>query len=245
MQLYFIRHGQSENNLLWVRAGSSQGRSEDPDLTPLGRQQAQRMAQFLGQADSSTAVNLRGHDFQNAAGFGVTHLYASLMIRAVATGTIIAQALGLPLTAWKDLHETGGIYRKDEQTGERIGLPGNNRAHFEAHYPDLILPDALGEEGWWNCPFEEYEQRPLRAKRFLCDLRERHGGADDRVAVVSHGGFYNHLLQAILNLPQREGLWFALNNAAVSRIDFIDSDDERIVLSYLNRVDFLPKELLT
>ena len=240
MQLYFIRHGQSENNALWLNTGSAKGRSEDPGLTEVGRRQAELLAQFLRRADPATEVN--GSDFQNVAGFGLTHLYTSLMVRAVATGTIIARALNLPLVAWEDLHEYGGIYLHDEQTDERIGLPGRNRAYFEAHYPDLVLPDSLGEAGWWNRPFEEPELRLPRARRFLHDLMERHGHTDDRVAVVSHGGFYNYLLAAILNLPGREGYRFVMNNAAISRIDF---NDEEIRLIYLNRVDFLPRELIT
>jgi len=236
MQLYFIRHGQSENNELWMSTGSHEGRSEDPGLTEVGRRQAEFLAQFLSQPASASS------DFQNVAGFGITHLYTSLMVRAVATGTIIANALDSPLVAWEDLHEWGGIYLRDEQTDERVGLPGRNRAYFETHYPDLVLPDYLGEDGWWNRPFEEPEPRLPRAKRVLHDLLERHGGTDDRVAVVSHGGFYNYLLAVILNLPEREDHWFALNNAGLSRIDF---DEEEIRLIYLNRVDFLPKELIT
>jgi 2,3-bisphosphoglycerate-dependent phosphoglycerate mutase len=233
MHFYFIRHGQSENNALWKRTGSSEGRSEDPGLTEIGQQQAEFVAQFLRQAEG---------DIQNVAGFGLTHLYSSLMVRSVATGTIIAKALDMPLVAWEDLHERGGIYLKDEQTGERLGQAGRNRAYFEAHYPDLVLPHSLGEAGWWNRPFEEPEQRLSRVKRFLRDLLERHGHTDDQVAVVSHGGFYNDLLADILNLPDRKGCWFALNNAAISRIDF---DDEGVGLIYLNRFDFLPKELVT
>jgi 2,3-bisphosphoglycerate-dependent phosphoglycerate mutase len=226
MRFYFIRHGQSENNALWKHTGSSKGRSVDPELTQVGRQQSELVAQFLGRADPAlrqaqdTAAAVNGRDSQNVAGFGITHLYSSLMIRAVATGTAIARALDLPLVAWEDLHERGGLYLKDEETGERIGQAGHNRAYFEAHYPDFVLPDSLGEAGWWNRPFH----------------------TDDRVAVVSHGGFYNDLLAVILNLPERERYWFALKNAAISRIDF---DEERIGLVYLNRLDFLPKELVT
>jgi 2,3-bisphosphoglycerate-dependent phosphoglycerate mutase len=243
MQFYFIRHGQSENNVLWKHTGSSKGRSEDPELTKVGQQQAEFVARFLRWADPPDSQSGgSGGDIQSVAGLGVTHLYSSLMVRAVATGTVIAKALDLPLVAWEDLHEGGGIYLKDEQTGERTGQAGHNRAYFEAHYPDLVLPDSLGEAGWWNRPFEEPEQRFPRAQRFWRDLVERHGHTDDRVAVVSHGGFYQYLLAAILNLPGREGYWFALKNAAITRIDF---SDERIGLIYLNRVDFLPKELVT
>jgi len=240
MQFYFIRHGQSENNALWKRTGSGKGRSMDPELTEIGRQQSEILAQFLRRSDPHVVVN--GRDTQNVAGFGITHLYSSLMIRAVATGTAIARALDLPLVAWQDVHERGGIYLEDEQTGERIGQAGHHRAYFEAHYPDLVLPDSLGEAGWWNRPFEEPEQRLPRAQRFWYDLMERHGHTDDRVAVVSHGGFYNDLLAVILSLPERERYWFALKNTAISRIDFAD---ERIGLVYLNRLDFLSKELVT
>jgi hypothetical protein len=38
------------------------------------------------------------------------------------------------------------------------------------------------------------------------------------------------------------GVLFAMNNAAISRVAFRDNG---IVLAYLNRVDFLPKELIT
>jgi len=246
VQFYFIRHAQSENNLLWQRTGSSKERSEDPGLTAVGRQQAHLVAQYLRGPDPPMAA--QGRNPQNVAGFGLTHLYSSLMVRAVATGTIIARVLGLPLVAWEEAHETGGIYRRDEQTDERIGQAGHNRAYFEAHYPDLVLPKSLGESGWWNRPFEEPEQRLARAQRFLRQLLERHGRTEDRVAVISHGGFYNYLLAALLKLPDREGIWFVLNNAAITRIDFLDEDPEgaeRTALVYMNRADFLPEELVT
>ena len=240
MQLYYIRHGQSANNLLWLRTGSSKGRDVDPELTDLGRQQARFLARYLSATRPSEAPN--GYDSLNRVGFGITHLYTSLMVRSVATGTIIAQALGLPLVGWSDLHERGGIYVEDEETGQRVGQPGKNRAYFEHVYPELVLPDSLGSDGWWNRPFEEPEQRSARARRFVHDLLERHGQTEDHVAVISHGGFFNDLMAALLLLPTEAGFWFIMNNAAISRIDFAD---EGTALVYLNRADFLPGELIT
>jgi 2,3-bisphosphoglycerate-dependent phosphoglycerate mutase len=246
MQFYFIRHAQSENNLLWARTGSSDGRSEDPGLTAVGRQQAHLLARFLRGPDLPPIPQQAG-DAQNVAGFGFTHLYCSLMLRSVATGTIVARALDLPLVAWKDIHESGGIYHRDPETEELIGLPGRNRAYFEAHYPDLVLPDSLGDEGWWNRPFEEREERPLRARRFLGQLLERHGHTEDRVAVISHGGFYTHFMKVLLNLPEQNHVWFSMNNVAITRIDFHDQDPgfEHIAVTFANRVEHLPKELIT
>ncbi len=128
MQLYYVRHAQSENNALWDRTGSSEDRSEDPELSEMGKRQAVRVAKFLSETDES--VEGYAHDSQNRGGFGLTHLYSSLMIRSVETGTAISEATGVPLMGWKDLHETGGIYLKNPETGEREGLPGNKRSYF-------------------------------------------------------------------------------------------------------------------
>jgi 2,3-bisphosphoglycerate-dependent phosphoglycerate mutase len=241
MQLYFIRHGQSVNNQLWDQTGSSKGRSVDAELTPVGRQQAERVAEFLRQPGRPAAA--QGTDADNAAGLNITHLYTSLMVRAIATGSVIAEALDLPLVAWEDLHEVGGIYQGDEQTGERIGQPGKTRAYFEAHYPRLVLGrPGLYENGWWNRSPEDAEQASVRAQRFLHDLTERHGEKDDQVAVVSHAAFYNALLRAMLKTPDEGNCWFILNNAAISRFDFCQ---DRIELVYLNRLDHLLPDWIT
>lgn len=240
MQFYFIRHAQSSNNHLYAQTGSWEGRSEDPELTELGRQQVEYLAEFLSEPGRPPAT--QEWDVQNVGGFPLTHLYCSLMIRAVATGLVLAELLHLPLVAWLDAHETGGIHHKDPQTGEPAGQPGKNRAYFEAHYPALIVPDSLGNEGWWNRPFETREQRPERARRFVTELLDRHGGTDDQVAVISHGGFYNYVLRALLGLDESRDRWFSLNNCAVTRIAF---EGEETHVHFMNRLDFMPRALIT
>ncbi len=270
MQLYFIRHAQSINNRLYSLTGSSAGRSEDPEITPLGRRQASTLAHFLahgpaapgpidavhpddepsrpsGEAQATFDVN----DLHNRRGFGITHLYSSLMLRAVSTGEFISQALGLPLVAWPDLHEAGGIYFDDKSASAaagapvRVGLPGKSRSYFTQHHPGLRLPEDLDETGWYNRPFEERPERFARARRFLDEVCARHT-AQDRVAVVSHGAFYAYMLHTLFRIPIRMDQdfpqWFALNNCAISRFDFTD---QPTVVVYLNRADFLPAELIT
>jgi 2,3-bisphosphoglycerate-dependent phosphoglycerate mutase len=241
MQLYFVRHGQSENNLLWDRTGADKGRSDDPALTEIGRRQAALVAQFLSRPKTVDGGLM---DLHNVYGFGITHVYASLMIRAIETGSAIAKALGLPLVALEALHEAGGIYFKDEETGEYIQRPGKNRVYFQTQFPDCVLPDCVTEEGWWNRPYETPEQCLPRARRALDELWVRHGQSEERVVVVTHGAFYNYMLTVILNLPESSSnqYWFVMNNCAITRIDFIG---ERVIVPYTNRVDFLPKELIT
>jgi 2,3-bisphosphoglycerate-dependent phosphoglycerate mutase len=240
MQFYFIRHAQSANNQLWAEGGPLAQRSEDPELTELGVQQAQRLAAFLARPPQRDDRII--HDCKDLTGFQITHLYCSLMVRSVATGLIVAEAIGQPLVAWSEVHETGGIHHRDPETGELIGLPGRNRAYFEKHHPTLVLPETLGEEGWWNRPFEAHELRRVRADHFLADLLDRHGDTDDRVAIISHAGFYNHLMHAILGTPEELGYWFLIDNTGITSVRFMP--DERWVC-YTNRTEHLPPELIT
>ena len=108
--------------------------------------------------------------------------------------------------------------------------------------PIWCCPSPWAAQGWWNRPFETQEQRPERARRLLADLLDRHGDSDDHVALVSHGGFYNYLLWAILGMEATWDRWFTLNNCAITHIAF---DDDEVRVHYTNRLDFMPRELVT
>jgi 2,3-bisphosphoglycerate-dependent phosphoglycerate mutase len=241
MQLYYIRHGESTNNRLYRETGGEIGRAHDPELTAIGVRQAEQVANFL--ARTPPRVETDRFDTQNRNGFRLTHVYTSLMMRAVSTGAVIAGRLGLPLHAWVDLHEEGGLFTTDEATGERVGQPGYGRPYFTEKYPALVLPETLGDEGWWRQGFEAAEVRTARAQRVLGELLERHGGTDDRVAFISHGGFYNHLLAAVFGLAAPLPVGHLLNNCALSRLAFPREGSPLIL--YQNRLDYLPDELVT
>jgi 2,3-bisphosphoglycerate-dependent phosphoglycerate mutase len=246
MHLYLIRHAQSVNNAIWAETGSDDGRHPDPALTDLGHRQASALADYLAARWQPTPA-AADSDPVNRRGFHFTHLYTSLMQRAVATGSAIAERLEIPLVAWEEIHEFGGIFAKDPETGERVGLPGPNRDYFARHFPALVLPETLGETGWWSRPYEPFEEMLTRAERFLAELHERHD-ADDRVAIVSHGGFITATLRALLDYrpPEdgsaRKGVWIHANNTAVTRLEFTDTVNK---LVYLNRLEHLDADLVT
>ena len=102
-----------------------------------------------------------------------TVLYTGLMTRAVETGRVIARALGVPLVALTDAHELAGLYLDDEVSGEKRGMPGPNRAHFQTQYPELELPEQIGEEGWWNRPHEPKESASGTGRACLERARAR------------------------------------------------------------------------
>lgn len=247
MQLYFIRHGQSVNN-----AGANDPNYKehsDPYLTEIGRKQAQITAQYLKERQAITSDD--PWNSQNQFGFGFTHLYSSLMERAVHTAAETARVLGdVPFTAWVDIHEEGGIYARKKEENQK-GLPGKPRSFFEQNFPEIRLPDHLDESGWWNRPFEADDERQLRAERVLAELLARHGDREgqpeERIAFVSHGGFFVRFMCAVLKLPWRQGAnglrsWFLLNNCSISRFDFRKGN---VMVSYVNNTNHLPPELIT
>jgi 2,3-bisphosphoglycerate-dependent phosphoglycerate mutase len=237
MQLYVIRHAQSANNKLYDETGSWIGRDVDPDLTEVGHRQAQCLAAHLAWANGE----MPPRDDANRQGFGFTHLYTSPMLRAILTGTYLAGSLRLPLTVWEDWHEVGGAIAIREN-GEREGQPGATRSDLTSRFPELVLPETLSADGWWNRPAESIEEQLERAQRLVRDLAARHGKTADRVAVISHGGFYNFFLTALLNTTPGDGFWFNLNNTGLTRLDF---REEGIALTYANRLEHLPAELIT
>lgn len=236
MRCYFVRHGQSANNLLYETTGSNIGRSDDPILTPLGEIQARRVAKFLCEGCDP------GDGAKAEKGFAITHVYSSLMRRALSTGMEISRVVGVPLMTWIDLHEQGGIYLDDPQTGDAIGQSGLQWQELTALYPNLIIRDELEPDGWWNRPRETREEAYQRGKKVILELQKRHGNTDDRVVIVSHAAFYNCFIGALLGLDTRDGYWFSLNNTGLTRIDF---EKDYINLIYHNQVCFLDLDQIT
>jgi 2,3-bisphosphoglycerate-dependent phosphoglycerate mutase len=241
MRIFFVRHGQSENNALWARTQSRHGRLSDPPLTELGRRQLVYTAQFLDYC--LTGDISAGNDPSCCAmESGVVYLFCSLMERSVQSGQIIAERLNLPLMAEPDIHENGGIYNHHPQTDEPIGQTGNTRAYYETHYPELVLPKEMNEQGWWNRPFEKREDSIQRASRALQTLKDHHGASGDTIILISHGGFYNYFLSEILGVSRPEHIWFELFNGAITLIQY-DEDSANII--YCNRYSFMPTDLVS
>jgi 2,3-bisphosphoglycerate-dependent phosphoglycerate mutase len=242
MQIYFIRHGQSCNNRLWTENGSERGRSEDPLLTDLGMKQAQKVAAFLAGEHPEAPIYLP-RDMQNARGFGITHIYSSLMWRALTTASYSAERLDLPIFGLEGIHEGGGIYLENEQTGELAGQPGKTPQELQAGFPRLQFTAEVNSAGWWSRPFEPAENRIPRARGVIEWLVEHHNGSDARIAIFSHGAFFNYFFNALIGLTHRPPFWMEMNNCGMTRFDI--NPDGTANLIYHNRVDYLPSDWIS
>jgi 2,3-bisphosphoglycerate-dependent phosphoglycerate mutase len=105
VKFYFVRHGQSEANVL----GIISNRGKRYGLTVLGWQQANDLAESL-------------------SGVGVTHIYSSPLLRAEQTAGILSEALAAPYQISDPLCEfdCGVLEGKSDETSWQM-----NREMFE------------------------------------------------------------------------------------------------------------------
>ena len=230
MELFIVRHGQSGNNAL----SAPTGRDRDPALTPAGEQQAARVGPFIAAGSHLDRTERDGRPY-------LDFLYCSPMIRALQTAQPIGAALGLNPEVWVDIHEQGGIFLDHGGDTGHVGYPGQTRSQIRERFPDYVLPDQIGEDGWWNKGFEEVHQCHGRAMAAAQALR-RCAGEGSRLGVVTHGGFTNSLIKALWHELPGDGFAYEHRNTAITRIDV---GTERLVVRYMNRVEHLPEALIT
>lgn len=241
MELFIIRHGQSVNNALEDQTK----RKKDPALTSVGEQQAEELACFLGDGR-----HLEPAERENGAPF-LDCLYCSAMFRALKTALPIGKALSLNPEVWVNIHEKGGIYLDHRDGRGKLGYPGMTRSQILEQFPHYVLPEAIGENGWWNRDFEEFHLCHSRAIQVARELEAR-SDEDIRIGLVTHVEFINSLLKAFGNQLPGDGIRYMLNNTGVTRIGFpseewIRSGDgwAKLGIYYLNRLDHLPEALIT
>ena len=218
MRLFFLRHGQSTTNALWDSSGIRRVYEADPELTDLGRSQIAMAAQALAKLVKRPC-----------------QLYTSLLRRAAQSALIVAGELGAPPRADVDLHEVGGLFSDDPRSGARATHTGPGRLALAALYPNLVLPDDLGEEGWWHRPFEaEGPARSERAHRVWKWFMAQHSGSDDDVVVIAHLGFFNELMRVAIGCgPADDGCPdFSLENGGLTLLDCA----HRVKFVFHNRV---------
>ncbi len=217
MRLFFLRHGQSTTNARWDASGIQLVYESDPELTELGRSQVVAAASIL-----STLVK------------SPHQLYTSLMRRAAQSAMILSLKLNTPPRAEIELHEVGGLFSDDPNTGARTLHAGPGRSAFGQLYPGLALPASFGEAGWWHNPFEDGPARAARARRvwyWLVSGRPTQEGDD--VVIVTHLGFFNEIMRVALGCAAGADAQtdFRLDNGAVTLLEC----DRRVRVAFHNR----------
>lgn len=241
MQLYLIRHGQSTNNATML-ADPTNRQEADPPLTELGQQQAAAVARFMAEAlNVDRWVEQPPATRQPVYGVGATRLYVSPMLRTLQTCEPIAKALDLQPEIWVDIHEHGGIFLNYGDERGIVGFPGMNRSEISERFPNVKLSPDVRDNGWWDpaAGFESLESSQMRAIRVANSLRLK-ARSDQRIVMVTHGTFLDHLIKAMLNILPGNDFRFYHYNTAVTHFDFLNG---LTIMRYQNRFDHLPPEM--
>jgi alpha-ribazole phosphatase len=179
----------------------------DVELSENGVWQAQKLAERLS-----------GNKF--------AAVYASDLKRAAATAGYIAQCHGLPVILEPSFREMAfGEWEGLDIDAINEKWPGQLRNLFE------------GANGFKIPGGEEFDSLKRRVSPAFQALAGRHGGPDDDVLVVAHGGTIRAIIGDVLNI-QSAAVWrFRLDNAGISILSFFDG---RFSISLLNDTGHLP-----
>lgn len=245
MRLLLVRHGQSMNNLLAETLPYDEyiaTRSHEPELTPAGAEQAQRLAHFFG--DITPPEEMDTARRTSISERPVTAIYTSPMLRALCTTAPLAAALGLAPQVWTDIFEHGGLFTGDPRAGEVANFGGLTRQQIAERFPSYVLPAEITDAGWWWNGYEHMAQCTARARRVAHTLRQwAETRADEVILIVTHGTFMDQLFKALLAAGDQPAFHFSHINTAISRVDFLA--EGFVAVRYLNRAPHLPLSLYT
>ena len=208
MQIVYIRHAESHNNYMYFLHKSNEGRLLDPPLSELGEKQAVALGEFLA---------------ENKEEFNFDRILISPFLRTLQTAAAFTHLYpDTPKTVWAPLHEGGGCFEiLDEETRETKGNPGMSRSRIKAKFPDYQISKEITEEGWYFLPeMEPNSHRFYRAYQVLEELVAQYGETDEKICLVSHGGFHNHLTNAVMGRTRQHNLWLEIENTAMTEFGF-------------------------
>ncbi|MBU9722890.1 MULTISPECIES: histidine phosphatase family protein [Bacillaceae] len=212
MNIFFIRHGQSEANL----NGIIQGQSDYP-LSNLGKKQAMLVGEYFSNIPLDT-------------------IYSSDLSRAYETAEAVAGAQGHSVKS-EAVAEAQGHSVKTLTVLREVGLgplEGVSRAELMSRYPLLKNNSILttGIEGTET--LESITDRCKKVEQLL--LQEAN---ESNIGVVSHGGFISIFLMYLiagdkwhdLNRP------FVIGNTGITKVEL--SQTGRSKFHYINRTSHL------
>ena len=219
--ILLIRHAQSANN-----ASPEEERVPDPELTPLGQQQAELLAEGLSKYR-----------------LPISELYCSPFRRSLDTTLPVSRQLNLRPTIRADIYEQGGCY-SGYSLGKR-GEPGMCCHTLAQLYPDWTIDPRIGPRGW-NADrdfesFHEVQQRARGVNEWLTG-QWRPVEQGTLAALVIHADFKRVLLMELLDVGDWPGSDSPIWNTSIS---LVQHDAGRWQLLEWNSADHLPLELRT
>lgn len=168
------------------------------------------------------AVRLARH----LAGTPFAAVYSSDLSRAVQTAKPAADAQGLTVRTLESLREKG--------YGDWEGLTG---ADLERDYTQLWHRYHTLRDLTMKVPNgETWPEVQERMRAALQEILAAHPGTDETVLVVGHGASSRMLILEALHAPLPVLLHFFLDNASLSRLDFLGDHSRLVSLNETNHL---------
>lgn len=222
MNIYIIRHGESEEN-------SGVSSSGDAALTPRGREQARRTGRWLAGVYPQP-----------------TRIFVSPATRTLETARLIRDALAVSAVVDPDLCERGLLYDNDGLSGDEILSRFGSTAVTAGTelLPELELPAGFPKTHGWARGLEGETKPAFVARvdrvvsRYLGGYGDgNHGDRGDgagvhdqdprapAIALVTHAHIGGFILGRLLDVPEHLLSKRRLRhmNCGVSRIEFTES----------------------
>jgi broad specificity phosphatase PhoE len=171
MKIIFARHGESQVNIQHILSN----RSLTHGLTSRGREQAVILADHLNV-------------------MSITHIYTSPVLRAVETGAIVDQRLGLGFLAVDALREYDcGILegRSDEAAWQQ----------WQELYDAWVFNHRYEERIEGGESFSDVRRRFVQ---FIDELLANYAGTPVEILCISHGGIYTMMLPLVMQNVDHE-----------------------------------------
>ncbi len=217
MELYIVRHGQSQGN-----AGPA---SDDPTLTETGKEQAR----------------LTGEALKNVR---FDKVCTSHLTRAIQTAAAIltAQNAETTIEVFPELAECGSEYHIAEETALRALYP-RMEIHGLASRP---FPDDAARAAWClqTCVYgDAYAgELPVTGQTREGEQREK----PTNVLIVCHGTFNARLIGRLVRFPFDKNVVISQYNACLNRFQLCTVNGvRRVRFRALNSTAHLPQNLLT
>ncbi|TWU40770.1 histidine phosphatase family protein [Novipirellula artificiosorum] len=222
MQLYLIRHAESENN-----AKPIYQRIEDPPITARGRLQSQHLANWTESLKIDTLIT-------------------SPFLRSLQTTRSIVDRTPQKVHVWHNVFERGGCFRGHgpNATEGGIGLgPAGISKHATAVANDCIIDETILESGWWGGRNRETDdEAEVRAIVVMDRFVDTFGARDCTVVAVIHADFKRCLLRQMISAGTDVDSLGPMVNTGVTKLRY---NGQHWQLDTLNSISHLPSRLIT
>lgn len=193
MNLFLVRHGQTEGNVLGRLVGW-----QDIDLTDVGKQQAELTAEAL-------------YNYATAEGLTIHTIYSSPLRRALLTAMATSKRFGLDPILDSDLREI--------HFGDIEGLTADE---WHERYPELAAAAVDADNRDFTWPNGEVRGDFYNRVVTVIDRLIAAHAEDENIIIVSHGGVISSFIAHVVAGNPSLWRDYRADNCSITRLSVDD-----------------------